>query len=348
MTFDACADAYIKSHSAGWRNPKHHAQWKSTLATYASPVFGSLPVSAIDIDLVVKALERDALWTTKPETASRVRGRIENVLDRATMRGYREGDNPARWRGRLEILLPKRSKVRAVKHHTALPYSELPKFMQALAERPATAASALRFVILTAARTGEALGAKWGEIDFAARLWTVPKERMKAGREHIVPLCDAALAELEKMRAIRINDFIFPSGRGGGLSNTSMLMLLRRMKVEGRRMASGLRSAIGAAKETHYPREIAEAALAHTIENKTEAAYRRGTALEKRRELMQAWAAYHPALRLLNGQNLMIEDNIRQKIESLIERSLPLAETKARNQVHSIRCEMLQLGYGSG
>ena len=240
----------------------------------------------------MKALERDALWTTKPETASRVRGRIEMVLDWAMMREFREGDNPARWKGRLEILLPKRSKVRAIKHHTALPYAELPKFMSALALRTATAASALRFLILTAARTSEALDAKWDEIDLEAKLWTVPASRMKGGREHRVPLCDVALAELEKMRAIRTNDFIFPGERGSKLSNMALLMLLRRMNVEV--TTHGFRSSFRdwCGEETYYPREIAEAALAHTIENKTEAAYRRGTALEKRRELMQAWGGY--------------------------------------------------------
>jgi integrase len=292
MTFDQCAEAYIKSHSAAWKNPKHQAQWKSTLATYASPVFGSLPVAAIDTGLVLKALERDGFWTTKPETALRVRGRIELVLDWATMRGFREGDNPARWKGRLAILLPARSKVRAVKHLEAMPYADVPRFMHALKEGPATAANALRFVILTAARTGEVLGAKWDEIDFTARLWTVPTSRMKAGKQHQVPLSDAAVAELEKMRAIRTSDYIFTSGRGGRLSHTAFWKLLKSMKVEV--TTHGFRSSFRdwAGEETPFAREVCEAALAHAIESKVEAAYRRGTAIEKRRELMKAWGEF--------------------------------------------------------
>ena len=291
-TFDDCAAAYFASHNSAWKNPKHRQQWQNTLATYASPVFGSLPVAAIDTSLVLKALERDGLWTTKPETALRVRGRIENVLDWATMRGFREGDNPARWKGRLSILLPARSKVRAVKHLEAMPYADVPKFMSALAQRKATAASALRFLILTGARAGEVLGAKWDEIDLGAKLWTVPASRMKAGKQHQVPLCDAAMAELEKMRAIHINDYIFPGEHVSRLPHNSLWMVLRRMNVAV--TTHGFRSSFRdwAGEETHFPREVCEAALAHSIENKTEAAYRRGTALEKRRELMQAWAKY--------------------------------------------------------
>jgi integrase len=292
MTFDQCAAAYIASHNAAWKNPKHQQQWKNTLATYASPVFGSLPVAAIDKSLVVKALQRDGFWTTKPETAQRVRGRIESVLDWATESEFREGENPARWKGKLSILLPARNKVQAVKHLEAMPYADVPRFMSTLAQRPETAASALRFVILTAARAGEAMGAKWDEIDFEARLWTVPASRMKAGKQHQVPLCDAAMAELEKMRAIRISDYIFPNGRGGRLSHTAFWKLLRSMNVAA--TTHGFRSSFRdwAGEETPFAREVCEAALAHAIENRVEAAYRRGTALEKRRALMKAWGEF--------------------------------------------------------
>jgi len=177
MTFKDCADAYIAAHKAGWKNPKHAAQWPSTLQTYVYPIFGSLPVQAVDVGLVTKAIE--PIWSTKPETASRVRGRIESVLDWATVRGYRQGENPARWRGHLEKLLPARRKVAAVEHHAALPYAELATFMADLRQREGTAARALEFAILTAARTGEVLGARWSEIDLEARLWTVPAGRMK-------------------------------------------------------------------------------------------------------------------------------------------------------------------------
>jgi integrase len=192
MTFDDCADRFINSHALGWRNPKHRDQWRATLKTYASPVFGTLPVQTVDVTLVMRAVE--PIWTTKPETASRLRGRIERVLSWATTSGFRQGENPARWRGHLNQLLPLHSKVRAVKHHAALPYLEIGAFMMSLRNREAVAARALEFAILTAARTSEIIGARWEEIDAADRTWTIPETRMKNKRQHRVPLCDAAAA----------------------------------------------------------------------------------------------------------------------------------------------------------
>jgi len=214
------------------------------------------------------------------------------VLDFAKARGYREGENPAQWKGGLEALLPKRSKLKSVQHLAALPYAELPTLMRALSEQTSAAASALRFAILTAARTNEVLGATWGEIDEAAGTWTIPAERMKAGREHTVPLSDMAVMELSKMRSIRMNDYIFPGERNSRPAESVMLVVLRKLGVSA--TVHGLRSSFRdwAGDETPFPREVVEAALAHAVENKTEAAYRRGTALEKRRELMQAWSAY--------------------------------------------------------
>jgi integrase len=291
VTFAECADAYITAHKAGWRNPKHAAQWPATLATYVNPTFGELPVQAIDTALVTRVME--PIWTKKPETASRVRGRIESILDWATARGYRQGENPARWRGHLENLLPRRSKVRRVEHHAALPYSELSAFMLALRQQEGVAARALEFTILTAARTGEVIGARWGEINIAEWLWSVPAERMKAGREHRVPLCGKALEIVEEMRAIGGN-FIFPGGkRGKPLSNMAMTMLLRRMG-HGDQTVHGFRSTFRdwAAERTNFPAEVAEMALAHAVTDKVEAAYRRGDLFEKRRALAEAWAKF--------------------------------------------------------
>src|SRR5215471_11287002 len=228
MTFDACAAAYIAAHEAAWRNSKHRQQWKNTLSTYVSPVFGRLPVQAIDTGLVMKVVE--PMWAKKPETASRVRGRIEAILDWAKVRGYRAGENPARWRGHLDHLLPAKSKVRKVEHHAALPYVQAGAFMAALRELPGISARALEFLVLTATRTGETLGTIWDEVDIEARLWTIPVERMKAGKEHRVPLSGAALAVLKQMHGIRHSDYVFPGGRDGRpLSEMALWMLLRRM-----------------------------------------------------------------------------------------------------------------------
>jgi integrase len=291
MTFEQCAERYIAAHRAGWRNPKHASQWQNTLATYVSPTLGRLPVQAVDVGLVTKVLE--PIWSTKPETASRVRGRIEAVLDWAAARGFREADNPARWKGRLDKLLPRRSKVRAVQHHAALPYPEIGAFICALRERPATAARALEFAILTAARTGEVLGARWSEIDLRAKVWTVPASRMKSGREHRVPLSDAAIAVLQEMHGLRENDHVFPGDRREALSDMALLMLLRRMNRSDL-TAHGFRSTFRdwAAECTNFPNEVVEMALAHAVSDKVEAAYRRGDLFEKRRKVMDAWASY--------------------------------------------------------
>ncbi len=285
MTFKQCAEAYIASHRAGWRNPKHAAQWPATLSAYAYPVFGDRPVEAVDTGLVMRAVE--PIWTVKPETASRLRGRIESVLDWATARGYRQGENPARWRGHLENLLPARSKVRRVEHHAALPYGEIAAFMGELRGRDGIAARALEFAILTAARTGEVIGATWAEFDLQGRLWTIPAERMKAGREHRVPLSAPALAILQALPKGEPSDRVFP------LSQMALLMTLRRMG-RGDLTVHGFRSTFRdwAAERTGFPAEVAEMALAHTVADKVEAAYRRGDLFAKRRQLADAWAKF--------------------------------------------------------
>jgi len=271
---------------------KHKEQWPNTLNTYAGPVFGSLPVQAIDVGLVMKALE--PIWQTKPETASRLRGRIEAVLDWATAREYRKGENPARWRGHLDKLLPARSKVRKVEHHSALPYDELADFIVALRGQEGVASRALEFLILTAARTGEVIGARWDEVDLEEKIWVVPAARMKAGREHRVPLSAAAVAVLEEMSEIRESDFVFPGGKKGKpLSNMAMLAVLKRME-RSELTAHGFRSSFRdwAAEQTNFPHEVAEMALAHTVGDKVEAAYRRGDLFQKRQQIMEAWARF--------------------------------------------------------
>ncbi len=299
MTFEQAAAQYIAAHKAGWQNAKHADQWTNTLATYAGPVIGTFPVQAIDTALVLKVLE--PIWATKPETASRVRGRIEAILDWAKVRGYRAGENPARWKGHLDHLLPARGKVRQVAHHAALPYSGVAAFMTALRQQEGTAARALEFAILTAARTSEVLGARWQEIDFGAKVWLVPAERMKARREHRVPLSKRTLSILDEMKASHDGEgaldeagFVFPGAkRGAPLSNMAFLMLLRRMDRDDL-TAHGFRSTFRdwAAERTRFPAEVAEMALAHTVADKVEAAYRRGDLFEKRRRLMEAWAAF--------------------------------------------------------
>lgn len=292
VTFSQAAEAYINANKVAWKSPKHAAQWEATLATYANPVFGGLAVARVDTTLVLKAIE--PIWTTKPETASRLRGRIETVLDWATVRGFRQGDNPARWRGHLDKLLPSKAKVRTVEHHAALPYAELPVFMVQLANQKGIAARALEFAVLTAARTGEVIGATWAELDLDAQVWTIPKERMKAGREHRVPLNPRSVAVLREMEALRISEFVFPGGKAKRpLSNMALLNALKRM---GRTSLTthGFRSTFRdwAAENTDYAGEVVEMALAHTIGNKVEAAYRRGDLLEKRKGLMAEWGRF--------------------------------------------------------
>jgi integrase len=299
-TFREAAEEFIGRNEAGWRNAKHRQQWRNTLATYVYPKMGELPVAAIDTGLIVQVL--DPIWAEKPETASRVRGRIEAVLDAATVRGYRQGPNPAQWKGNLAHILPARAKVRKVAHHPALAFDEMPAFLTALRAREGMAARALEFAIFTAARTGEVLGARWGEIDFDGKLWTIPAERMKAGREHRVPLSDAALAVLDAVRPLALTKDgrpdptapAFPGPRRAlPMSDMTMLMLLRRMSRTDL-TAHGFRSTFSdwAAERTAYPREVVEMALAHAIENKVEAAYRRGDLFEKRRRLMIDWASF--------------------------------------------------------
>ena len=299
-TFREVAEEFIVRNEVGWRNAKHRQQWRNTLTTYVYPIFGELSVAAIDTGLIVQVL--DPIWSEKPETASRVRGRIEAVLDAASVRGFRQGPNPAQWKGNLAHVLPGRARVRKVAHHAALPFDEMPAFLAALQGRQGMAARSLEFAIFTAARTAEVLGATWGEVDLDAKIWTVPAERMKAGREHRVPLSSAALALLEKLRPLALMHDgepdrtapIFPGQRRAlPMSNMTMLMLLRRMKRDDL-TAHGFRSTFSdwAAERTAYPREVVEMALAHAVENKVEAAYRRGDLFEKRRQLMEAWARF--------------------------------------------------------
>jgi integrase len=294
LKFKEAAEAYIAAHRVAWKSDKHAAQWPATLVKFAYPVIGDLPLQLIDTTLVMKVIE--PIWSEKPETASRLRGRIESVLDWATVRGYRAGDNPARWRGHLDKLLPARAKVRKIKHHSALPYAELPAFLVKLREQEGVAARALEFTILTAARTGETIGAKRAEVDKKNKVWTVPASRMKAGKEHRVPLSDRALQILDDVGAGGGDkkDFLF-AGRSAGepLSNMAMLTLLRRMDRSDLTV-HGFRSTFRdwAAERTKFPNELIEMALAHSIGDKVEAAYRRGDLFEKREKLMHAWADY--------------------------------------------------------
>jgi integrase len=298
-TFRNAATAYIAAHEAGWRNAKHHQQWGNTLATYAHPTIGDLSVAVLNTDHVLGVLE--PIWREKPETAGRVRGRIECILDYAKVRGWRVGENPARWRGHLDHLLPAHAKIAKVEHHAALPWRGVNAFMVALDSHEAVAARALRFAILTAARTGEVIGATWGEISLdgpEGALWTIPASRMKGGREHRVPLSGAALAVLRDVAPLRAHDGpdapVFPGQRPDKpLSNMALLMLLRRMERDDL-TAHGFRSTFRdwCGEATNHQREIAEAALAHALGDKTEAAYQRGDLLEKRRRVMDDWAAF--------------------------------------------------------
>lgn len=293
ITFREAAERYIAAHRAGWKNKKHGDQWTRTLDTYAFPVIGDLAVADVETSHVMKIIE--PMWTSKTETASRVRGRIESILDWATVRHFRQGENPARWRGHLDKLLPAKSKVQKVRHHEAMPYAEVPAFMAELLEHDSISARALEYTILTAARTSETIGARWPEINTKAKLWTVPADRIKAGREHRVPLSGRCLEILAGMpREDRGDGSVFPGVRvGRGLSNMAMLELLRGMTDDGYTV-HGFRSSFRdwCAEQTNYTREVAEAALAHIVGDQTEAAYRRGDALDKRRRLMEAWARY--------------------------------------------------------
>jgi integrase len=289
-TFGECADRLIEAMRPSWRNPKHAAQWEMTLRVYAAPLRG-LPVDTITTGDVLGVLK--PLWHQKPETAARLRGRLERVLDAAKAQGLRSGDNPARWRGHLDQLLPKRQRLTRG-HHAAMHYMDIPTFMANLRARQSIAALALEFAILTAARSGEVLGARWEEFDLDLGVWTVPAGRMKGARQHRVPLSPPALRVLESMQKCRNGDFVFPSQKPNtSLSVMAMQMVLRRMRIEDATV-HGFRSAFRdwAAECTNYPNEVCEAALAHAIENKAEAAYRRGDLFDKRRKLMETWAGY--------------------------------------------------------
>jgi integrase len=289
-TFGEMADEVREALSVGFRNEKHKAQWKSSLTSYAAQL-SNKPVDTVTTDDVLAVLK--PIWTTKPETASRVRGRIEKVLDAAKAKGFRQGENPARWRGHLDHLLSRPSKL-ARGHHAAMPYDEVAGFVANLQKREAIAALALELCMLTAARSGEILGMRWDEIDLEKKIWTVPAHRMKAGREHRVPLSQRATAIFVRLTEQRSSDFVFPGQRRDKpLSNMAMEMMLRRMKIENATV-HGFRSSFRdwAGNETGYPRELIETALAHVIGDKAEQAYRRSDALEKRRNLMEAWANY--------------------------------------------------------
>ncbi|TXH18107.1 MAG: site-specific integrase [Gammaproteobacteria bacterium] len=288
ITFKAVAETYIGANEGSWRNDKHRQQWKNTLATYVYPVIGELPVAEVGTAHVLQILE--PIWKAKAETASRVRGRMETILDAAKARGYRDGENPARWRGHIAQILPVRSRLTRG-HHKALPYDAIPAFVGALHQREAVAALALEFTILTAARTGEVIGGKWDEVDLEKAIWTIPASRMKAGKEHRVPLSPRAVEILKATQGLR-KEWLFPANKGGSMSGMAMSMLLRRMKVDV--TVHGFRSGFRdwSAECTGYAHEVAEMALAHTIENKVERAYRRGDLFDKRRRLMDDWATY--------------------------------------------------------
>jgi len=290
VTFSQCASAYIQSHRPGWRNEKHGDQWENTIRIYCEPLIGSLAVQDVDNEWVLKILE--PIWATKPETASRLRGRIENILDWAKVRGFRSGENPAQWKGNLKHQLPALAKKDRVKHHTAMPFVEVARLIAKLREIPSVAARCLEFTILTAARTNEATQARPDEIDLANATWTVPGSRMKAKREHRVPLSPRAV-DIARQMLEQKADYLFPGTKPGKpISNMTMLGLLRRMGVDV--TVHGFRSAFRdwAAEQTNFAHEVCEMALAHTIPNAAERAYRRGDLFEKRRKLMDAWATY--------------------------------------------------------
>ena len=291
LTFDAAAEQYIKAHRAGWKNAKHADQWTNTLATYASPVIGAMPVAGVKTEHVMRVLE--PIWRDKTETATRLRGRIESVLSWCTVQGFRAGDNPAAWRGHLDQLLPKPGAVAKVENHAALDWRELPAFMPQLRAMPGAGAMLVELCILTACRTSEALLASWSEFDLEARLWTIPAARMKAGKEHRIPLSDAAMALLARLRGQHDGVLLFPGRAKKPLSNMVGLQLLKRM---GRSdlTVHGFRSTFRdwAGEATAHPREVIEHALAHLLKDKAEAAYARGDLLTKRRALMADWGAY--------------------------------------------------------
>ena len=293
ITFDQAVDAYIKSRESDWKNAKHKSQWQNTLKQYASPIMGSLDIKSVDLSLILKLLE--PIWQTKNETASRIRGRLEKVLDWATVRGYRSGLNPARWKGHLDVVLPAPSKIQVTSHLRSLPYSEVASFMSSLKKQSGFGALALEMVVLTAARSGEVRGATWDEIDLKNRIWIVPAHRMKTGKEHRVPLSEQAIELLKRLPRFEGENLLFPSRkRNTPLSDMVMTATIRRMGFASQTTTHGFRSCfrVWAAEQTDFPREICEQALAHNTAGEVEQAYQRSDHLEKRRSLMQQWANF--------------------------------------------------------
>lgn len=297
-SFTTCAARYLRAHRKAWKNPKHGRQWVATLKTYARPVLGAKPVDSISTEDMLKVLS--PIWPTKTETASRVRGRIESVLDYAAAHKFRDPLNPARWQGHLDKLLPKPSRIRRVEHHPAMPFDEIARFLEQLRGNNSVSAFALRFLILTATRTGEVRQATWSEINMESKVWTIPADRMKSGREHRVPLSEAAMGVLATVPRVPKSAFVFPSVQSGkAISISAMLMLMRGMGYgnggeNGPYVPHGFRSSFRdwAGEVSSFPRDVVEMALAHVIENKVEAAYRRGDLFDKRRKLMEAWSSY--------------------------------------------------------
>jgi len=290
ITFELAAKRYIESHEAGWRNVKHAQQWRNTLETYAYPKLGRTLVGDVSLPQVLAVLE--PIWTTKTETASRLRGRLEQILDWAAVRGYRRGDNPARWKGTLDKLLPKPGKVASSEHHAAIAVADVGAFMKRLRAHEGIGARALEFAILTAARSGEVRGASWAEINLDDAYWTIPGERMKAGKPHRVPLSAPAVRLLRSLPRVRGQELVFPAPRGGQLSDMTLTQLMRRMEVDA--VPHGFRSTFRdwAGERTNYPREVAEMALAHRVGDATEASYWRGDLFDKRRKMMDEWARF--------------------------------------------------------
>jgi integrase len=291
VTFAEAADAYIRSHSAGWRDPRAEPQWRASLRDYATPVIGDVPVDAIDTRFVMKCIE--PIWTTRTETASRVRARIEAILDWARVAGYREGENSARWKGHLENLLPRKTKVRKVEHHAALSHSEIAAFMGELRQVKGVAARALEFLILSACRVGEVINARWSDLDRDARAWVIPAERMKAAQPHRVPLSDAALAILDRMSPFRrADDFVFPGSMVGRSISASAIRLVMD-HLGGGATAHGMRACFRSwCADTGVARDVAEQCLAHSIGNAVEQAYNRSDLFKRRRGVMETWANF--------------------------------------------------------
>ena len=311
ISWDSALTQFLDSHEDGWKNKKHRQQWRNTLDTYAKDVLGALPIASIGQSQISKIL--DPIWNEKPETASRVRGRIERILDWARVRGYREGENPARWRGHLDKVYPARAKVRKVKHHAAVPIDDLPKIYGQLTKAKGIAAKALRFVILTAARPGEAVGGLWPEVDKRSALWTIPPERMKADREHRVTLSREALAILDEMTEVKSDNFVFPGHKEGRPLSLTALSKALKAAGGGEATVHGMRSTFKdwASERTSYPSEVSEMALAHSIGDKVEAAYRRGELLKKRAALLQQWATF---VRSGTGGNVVAIGSRRQAV----------------------------------